>query len=102
MSMARPTSLIAAFAAMVPKVMICATLFAAVFSRDVVDHLAAPVHAEVDVDVGHGDAFGIQEALEQQFVLQRIDIGDPQRIGDQRSGGRSTARAQRECHAPCA
>ena len=35
----------------------------------------------------------IEEALEEQFVLQRIDVGDLHAVGDQRSGGRSTARA---------
>ena len=50
-------------------------LFAAVFLGDVLDHFAAPVHAEIDIDIGQADALGIQEALEQQAVLQRIDIG---------------------------
>jgi hypothetical protein len=58
---------------------------------DVVDDLAAAVHAEIDVDIGHGDALGIQEALEEQLVLQRIDIGDAERVGNERSGGRSAA-----------
>ena len=49
---------------------------AAVLARDVVDHLVAAVHAEVDVEVGHRHAFGIEEALEQQVVAQRIEIGD--------------------------
>jgi len=30
------------------------------------------IHAEVDVEVGHGDAFRIQEALKQQVVIDRI------------------------------
>ena len=53
MSSARPTSLIAARAPCVPKVMICATCSRPYFCGDVVDHLAAAVHAEVDVDIGH-------------------------------------------------
>src|SRR5439155_10615931 len=36
-------------------------LAAAVLARDVVDDLAAAVHAEVDVDIGHRDALGIEE-----------------------------------------
>ena len=55
----------------------------AVFLADVFDHFAAPAHAEVDVDIGHRDALGVQEALEEQIVLQRIDVGDVQRIADQ-------------------
>jgi hypothetical protein len=41
-------------------------LVAAVFALHVADHLFAAVHAEVDVEVGHRDPFGVQEALEQQ------------------------------------
>ena len=37
---------------------------AAVFLLDVGDDLVAPRFAEVDVEVGHRHAFGVQEALE--------------------------------------
>ena len=86
--MARPTSLTAALAAMVPKVMIWDDIVAAVFLRDVIDDLAAAAHAEIDVDIGHGDALGVEEALEEQVVLERIDVGDAQRVADEaaRSG----------------
>ena len=66
-------------------------LFPAVLAGDVVDHFSAAVHAEVDVDIGHGDAFGIQEALEEERVLQGIDVGDLHGVGDERSGGGSAA-----------
>ena len=49
---------------------------APVFSGDIVHHLGAPVHAEVQVDVGRSDSFGIQEAFEKQVILKRIDVGD--------------------------
>ena len=68
-------------------------LFPAVFAGDVFDDFVAPVHAEVDVDVGHGYALGIQEALEQERVLDGIDVGDLHGVGDERSGGGATARA---------
>ena len=70
-------------------------MVAAIFLLHVADHLAAPRFAEVDIEVGHGDAFRVQEALEQQAQLQRIEIGDGQRPGDQRSGTRTTARPHR-------
>ena len=47
----------------------------------VVDHLAAPLVVEVAVDIGHGDALGVQEALEQQVVLQGVDLRDAQGVG---------------------
>ena len=70
-------------------------IFAAVFLGHVIDDFAAPVHAEIHVDIGQRNALGIQEALEEQLVLQGIDIGDPQRIGNQRARGRSAARSHR-------
>ena len=72
-------------------------LLAAVLAGDVVDDLAAAVLAEVDVDIGHGDALGIQKALEEQHVLHGIDVGDLHGIGDQRAGCRAAARDRRGC-----
>ena len=70
-------------------------VFPSIFLRDVVDHFAAPVHAEINVDIRHGDALRIQKALKKQFVLQRIDVGDAKRIRNQRSSRRTAARAHR-------
>ena len=64
-------------------------LLAAVLLGDVLNDLAAAMRAEVDVDIGHADALRIEEALEQQAVLQRIDVGDLHRIADQTAGRRS-------------
>ncbi len=58
----------------------------------VFDDAIAPVHAEIDVEVRHGDAFGIEEALEEQVVLQRIEIRDADGIRDERAGARAAAR----------
>ena len=69
---------------------------AAVLARDVVDHLVAPVHAEVDVEVGHRHAFRVEEALEQQAVRQRVQVGDLQRPRHQRAGAGAAARADRD------
>ena len=71
-------------------------LLAAVFLGDVLDHFAAAIGAEVDVDVGHADAFRIEEALEEQAVVQRVDVGDPHRVADQASGGRTAAGTDRD------
>src|SRR3712207_7084500 len=38
----------------------------------------APAHGEVDVDVRHRHALGVQEALEEQVVAQGVDVGDAQ------------------------
>ena len=70
-------------------------VLAAVLPRDVLDHLAAAPLAEVDVDIGQRDALGVQEALEDQVEVDRIDVGDPQAVGDQAAGGGAAARADR-------
>ena len=67
----------------------------AVFLLHVLDHAVAAVLAEVDVEVRHRHALGIQEALEQQAVAQRIEIGDAERIGDERAGAGAASRPDR-------
>ncbi len=71
-------------------------LLAAVALLDVADDLVAPVLAEVDVEVGHRHALGIEEALEQQIEPQRIEVGDGQRIGDERARARAAPRPDRD------
>ena len=96
----RPTSRSTARACRVPKVMIWATRSRPYLRLHVGDHLLPPLLAEVDVEVGHRDPLGIEEALEQQAEAQRIEAGDQQRPGDQRAGARAAARAHRNARAP--
>ena len=76
--------------------MIWATLLLAVALLHVVDDSLAPVDAEVDVEIRHRHALGIEEALEQQAEAQRVEIGDGERVGDERAGARAAARADRD------
>ena len=71
-------------------------LVAAVALLHVADHLVAAVLAEVDVEVRHRHAFGIEEALEQQAEADRIEVGDGQRVGDERARARAAARPDRD------
>ena len=75
-------------------------LVAAVALLHVGDHLAAAVLAEVDVEVRHRHALGIEEALEQQAEPDRIEIGDGQRPGDQRARAGAAAGPDRNVMAP--
>ncbi len=70
--------------------------FAPVLLGDVADHPLAPAHREVDVDVGHRFAAGVEEALEQQVVGERVEIGDLQAVGDDRAGRRAAPRTDRD------
>src|SRR5690606_32373119 len=67
----------------------------AVATRDVVDDLVAAIHAEVDVEVGQGHALGIEKALEQQAVLDRVEVGDAERPGHQGAGAGTAPGADR-------
>jgi hypothetical protein len=69
---------------------------AVVLAGDVADHLVAAPHAEVDVDVGHRHLLGIQEALEDDVVLDRIDAGDAEAVGDDAAGRGAPARPDRD------
>ncbi len=66
---------------------------APVLLGDVVDHPLAALDGEVDVDVRHRLAARVEEALEEQVVLDRVDVGDLERVGGERAGGRAAAGA---------
>ena len=69
---------------------------AAVFLLDVADHLVAPVLAEIDIEIRHRNAFGVQKTLEQQTKAQWVEIGDRQRPGDNRASARAAPRPNRD------
>ena len=56
-------------------------MIGAVFVDDVVDHTATTFVVEVDIDIGHRDTVGIQEALKEEVVLDGVDVGDADTIG---------------------
>ena len=63
----------------------------AVLFLDVVDDAVAAVLAEVDVEIRHRHPLRIEEALEQQRVAQRVEVGDAERIRNERPCARSAA-----------
>ncbi len=67
----------------------------AILAPHILDHLAAPVHAEVDIDIRHRHPLRIQKPLKQQIVLQRIHIGNLHAVRDKGAGGRPTPRPHR-------
>ena len=73
-----------------------ADVIAPVLGGDVLDHLIALVHAEVDVEIGHRHAFRIEEPLEQQAIAQGIDVGDAQRPGHHRARARAASGTYRD------
>ncbi len=63
----------------------------AVLAGDVGDDLVAAAVLEVDVDVGHRHAVGVEEALEGQLVADGVDRRDAQRVGHDRARRRAAA-----------
>ncbi len=66
-----------------------------VFLLDIADHFAPPRFAEVDIEVGHRDTFGVEKTFKEQTELDRIEIRDGQSPRDQATRTRTTSRAYR-------
>ena len=66
---------------------------------DVADEFVAAVGLDIDIDIGHAATVGVEEALEEQFVLDRIDAGDPQAVRGQAIGG-AAASTDADAHPP--
>ncbi len=75
-------------------------VLASVLLGRVADHLVAVTRVEVHVDVGHRDPARVEEALEQQVVADRVEIGDPQAVGHRAPGRRPPARTDADAVAP--
>ena len=73
----------------------------AVLVLHVIDHAIAPLLTKINVEVGHRYPLGVQKTLKQQIVLQRIEIGNAEGIGDQRTGARTAARPNRHAVVLC-
>ena len=69
-------------------------------SKDRAEHRVAFIPGEVDVDIRRVDAFRGQEAFEHQSRSDGIDVGDAERVGDQRSRARTTTRSHRHAILP--
>ena len=50
-------------------------------------HAASAIVVEVGIDIGQRDTVGVQETLEQQIVLQRVNLRNAQTVGHHASGG---------------
>ena len=48
----------------------------------VADHLVPVAGVEVHVDVGHRDPGRVEEPFEEQVVVDRVEVGDPEAVGD--------------------
>jgi len=60
-------------------------VLAAVFTHNVLKDFVPPLVGDVRVDVRHADALRIQEALKQELIPDRIQLGDLQRPSGERT-----------------
>ena len=63
---------------------------------NVFDDLATAFHTKIHIDIRWADALGIQESFENQAVSERVNVGDAEHVGDERTGGGSAARPDRD------
>ena len=63
-------------------------LIRAVLVNHIVNDPAPPLVVEVDVNIGEAHTVWVQEPLEQQIVLDRVDVGDADAIRHCRTRGR--------------
>ncbi len=52
----------------------------AIFVEGIIDDLAAPRHADVNVDIGVREPLRIDKSLKEELKAKRLDIGDPDQI----------------------
>ena len=64
-----------------------------VLLRHPIEHLAAAGILEVGIYIRQRYTVGVQESLEQQVVLQRIEVGYFQAVRDHRTGSGATSRS---------
>ncbi len=66
---------------------------APVFAHHIVNDLLPAFIAEVNINIRHGHSLRIEKPLKQKLIFIRINIGNPQGIGDQTSGSRTASRS---------
>ena len=67
----------------------------AIFAPDIGNHLVAPVLAEINIEIRHGNAFGVEEAFKQQAEADGVQIRDQQRPGSDGTRARTAPRPYR-------
>ena len=67
-----------------------------VFSHHIINDLLPSLKAEVNVDIGHGHTFRIQETLKEKLIPDRIDRCDSQTVGNDTSRRGSSSRSHRD------
>ena len=67
----------------------------AVFSIYIINHFSPALIAEINVDIRHRHPLRVEKALEIEGILDGVQIGDAQAVGDHRTRRRTPARSHR-------
>ena len=67
----------------------------AVLARNVLDDLGTADVAEIDVDIRHGDALRVEEAFEIERIVDGVEVGDAEAVGNDGTRRRAASRADR-------
>ena len=59
-------------------------------------HAVAALIVEVHIDIRHGDSLGVEEALEEEVVLDRVQVGDAEAVGYHAAGRAASPGAYRD------
>ena len=64
-----------------------------IFISTIFDNFVATSILDIGINIRHRDTVGVQEALKEQIVFQRVELGNPEGISENRTGSRTTTRA---------
>src|SRR5690606_35090920 len=73
-------------------------LVLSVFVYDVPQNVVASFVVEVNIDIGQGNAVGIEETFKEQIVFDRVDVRDANAISNGRSRRRSAPGSDADAH----
>ena len=65
--------------------------FASVLVLHVINHTITIGLTKVNIEIGHGNPLRVEKPLKQQVVAQRVQVGNVQGVGHQRTGPRASA-----------
>ena len=64
----------------------------AVFFGTILNHFVTTSILDVGINIGHGDAVGIEETLKEKAVFEWIKLGDAESVGKDGASSRTTPR----------
>ena len=64
------------------------------------NHFVAANVANINVNIGQGNTFGVEKAFKQQIVFERVKFGNAKQIGDKTARRRTSARTDGNFFSP--